>query len=108
VSKSRKKHPGGGVAIAYSDKSYKVREHRRERRSVASAIKRGDEPALAIYGNPNLSNKDGKSYWPTFANDSFTRTEVALASTNHASAATTFQSCQNLPMCAVSAAIRPL
>jgi hypothetical protein len=63
MSKSRKKHPGGGIAIAESDKPFKVMEHRRERRQVSASLKFGDEPLLAVYGNPWKAPKDGKQYW---------------------------------------------
>ena len=63
MSRSYKKHPGGGIAIAESDKPYKIDEHRRERRAITRALKRGEEPESAIYGDPYKSSKDGKQYW---------------------------------------------
>lgn len=64
MSRSRKKQPGGGIAIADSDKPYKVQEHRRERRAVAASLRRGEEPTPAVYGNPWKAPKDGKQFWP--------------------------------------------
>lgn len=63
MSRSRKKHPGGGIAVADSDKWYKSSEHRRERRHVNSALKRLEEPLVRDFGNPYRSAKDGKTYW---------------------------------------------
>lgn len=65
MSRSRKKHPGGGIAVAMSDKPFKVAEHRCERRAVRVALQKGDEPPHPkIFGNPWCSIKDGKVYWP--------------------------------------------
>jgi hypothetical protein len=63
MSRSRKKHPGGGIAVADSDKPFKTAEHKRERRCVRAALARAEEPRLAIYGNPWKAPKDGKQYW---------------------------------------------
>ncbi len=65
MSRSRKKHPGGGVAVASSDKRYKQFEHRRERTAVRSILRLGGEdlPAPKRFGDPWSSPKDGKQYW---------------------------------------------
>jgi hypothetical protein len=63
MSRSRKKKPGGGIAVADSDKPFKTAEHRRERRAAAAALKGGNEPSPADYGNPYRAPKDGKQYW---------------------------------------------
>ena len=63
MSRSRKKRPGGGIAIADSDKPFKVLEHRRERRKASSSLKRGEDPPVEVYGNPWKAPKDGKQFW---------------------------------------------
>jgi len=64
VSRSRKKNPAGGIAISNSDKPYKISEHRRERRYVASSLRGGEEELMPIdFGNPWGAPKDGKRYW---------------------------------------------
>lgn len=64
MSRSRKKEPGGGLTVADSDKPYKLQEHRRERRQAAAALRRGEEPPVADYGNPYHAPKDGRQFWP--------------------------------------------
>jgi len=64
MTRSRKKRPGGGIAIADSDKPYKRMEHRRERRAAVAAIRSGDDPPHPkSFGDPYHSSKDGKTYW---------------------------------------------
>ena len=63
MSRSRKKQPGGGIAIADSDKPYKTAEHRRERRQATAALRHGEEPPATDYGNPYHAPKDGKQFW---------------------------------------------
>lgn len=64
MSRSRKKHPGGGMAVSHSDKPYKVQEHKRERRHVKAVLSQGQEPEpKSDYGSPWNSPKDGKQYW---------------------------------------------
>jgi hypothetical protein len=63
MSRSRKKQPGGGIAVADSDKWFKTNEHRRERRHVSSAVRRLEEPLPRDWGNPYRSSKDGKQFW---------------------------------------------
>ena len=67
MSRSRKKHPGGGIAVSLSDKPYKEQEHRRERRRAIVALRRGEAmPAAKEFGNPWSSPKDGKQYWTDY------------------------------------------
>ena len=64
MSRSRRKTPICGIAVADSDKDYKAAEHRRERRAVRIAIEAGDDiPAAKAYGNPWDSPKDGKKFF---------------------------------------------
>lgn len=64
MSRSRKSRPGGGIAVADSDKPFKVAEHRRERRVAAASLRAGKEDCpVDDYGNPYRSPKDGKQYW---------------------------------------------
>lgn len=64
MGKSRKKVPIVGNTTAESDKPFKVREHRRERRSVVVCLRAGEEPENPkAFGNPWASDKDGKHYW---------------------------------------------
>ena len=65
MSRSRKKTPIVPVTTAESDKPFKVREHRRERRAVAAALALGDDPpAPKAFGDPWVGDKDGKLYRP--------------------------------------------
>lgn len=64
MSRSLRKVPIFGHAVADSDKPYKVAEHRRERHAARIAVRHGrDAPAPLAFGNPWKSNKDGKGYW---------------------------------------------
>lgn len=64
MTRSRKRTPTG-ITCKDSDKPFKRREHRRERRAVNAAIANGDEPpATKEFGDPWNSPKDGKQYWP--------------------------------------------
>ncbi len=63
MSRSQKRTPVGGVTSAETDKPFKSREHRRERRTVRFALKSDvDVPAPKAFGNPLSSDKDGKIY----------------------------------------------
>lgn len=63
MSRSQKRTPVGGVMGAETDKPFKSREHRRERRIVRFALKSDvDVPAPKEFGNPLSSDKDGKIY----------------------------------------------
>ena len=63
MSRSFRKTPVVGVAKAESDKPFKVREHRRERRAVKAALKAdGPLPDPRAFGNPWASEKDGKQF----------------------------------------------
>ncbi|MDO6413736.1 hypothetical protein Q4F19_05015 [Sphingomonas sp. BIUV-7] len=62
MSDSRRKAPFIGIA-AYSDKPFKCREHRKERAAVRAALAReGEPPHHKQFGDPWLSDKDGKTY----------------------------------------------
>lgn len=83
MSRSRKRTPIHGHTCAESDKPFKEREHRRERRVTKRAITgffagltaeqkvaalAVDDDGLSLsptraFGNPWNSDKDGKSYW---------------------------------------------
>lgn len=65
MSRSRKKNPGGGIAIAASDKLYKKQEHRRERRTIRECLlsDKIDHIHRKGFGSPYNSPKDGKQYW---------------------------------------------
>lgn len=61
MSRSQRKTPIMGITNAESDKSFKVAEHRRERRAVNVALgKSEDLPPTKLFGNPWASEKDGK------------------------------------------------
>jgi len=65
MSRSRRKTPIVPVTVAESDKAFKAREHRRERRAVATALANGDEPpAPKAFGDPWKGEKDGKVWNP--------------------------------------------
>lgn len=64
MARSRRKTPIFGITTAESDKAFKIREHRRERRAVNVALRIGDEPpAPKEFGDPWKSDKDGKTYY---------------------------------------------
>lgn len=66
MSRSRKKHPIVGMTTIESDKWFKASEHRRERAAVRAALATGgDIPHRRAFGDPWLSGKDGKQYWPS-------------------------------------------
>ena len=63
VTRSRRKTPIAAVSAAPSDKPFKIREHRKERRAVAEAIRnQGEMPSGRAFGDPWNGKKDGKSY----------------------------------------------
>lgn len=65
MTRSRKKIPIVGMTTAESDKPYKERENRRQRRVVKVAIRVGDDPPPEKkFADPWRSEKDGKQYWP--------------------------------------------
>lgn len=65
MARSRRKIPIAGITTAETDKPFKSREHRRERRTVAVALKIGAEiQDSKAFGNPWASEKDGKQYCP--------------------------------------------
>jgi hypothetical protein len=66
MSRSHRKTPKIGITTAESDKPYKEREHRRERRTVRSALHStldGDDRRLnrKHYGDDRHSEKDGQA-----------------------------------------------
>lgn len=63
MSRSTRKTPISGITTADSDKFFKVKEHRRERRSARVALEAGREPpASKAFGDPWKSQKDGKAW----------------------------------------------
>ena len=65
MSRSRRKTAIVGITSASSDKSFKVSEHRAERRTyravLTARLDQDDRRLHAIqYGDENHSNKDGK------------------------------------------------
>jgi len=65
MTRSRRKTPIVGITTAEGDKSFKVREHRRERRAVNVALRSGQEPpAPEQFGDPWHGEKDGKHFVP--------------------------------------------
>ena len=65
MTRSRKKNPSGSVTVAESDKAFKERERRRERRAVSIALETGGEiPATKAFGDPWKGDKDGKRWAP--------------------------------------------
>ena len=63
MSRSFRKTPVVGVAKAESDKPFKVREHRRERRVVKAALRTDDPlPDRRAFGDPWNGDKDGKRF----------------------------------------------
>lgn len=65
MSNSYRKTPIIGMTTAESDKRFKQAEHRRERSATKIALAKGKEPQdKRAYGDPCLSEKDGKQYCP--------------------------------------------
>ncbi|MFO0452608.1 MAG: hypothetical protein ACK52I_28805 [Pseudomonadota bacterium] len=66
MTRSRRKHPAGGLTSAPSDKADKVRAHRRERRVVRERIHAEKEEARMPHrrelSDPWTYAKDGKRY----------------------------------------------
>jgi hypothetical protein len=63
VSRSVRHTPICGNTIADSDKRFKAAEHRRERRTVRTALPHDDLPGPKRFGNPWSSAKDGKHWF---------------------------------------------
>lgn len=64
MSRSTRKTPMRGVTTATSDKFFKTKEHRRERRAVRVALEVGHElPLSKGFGDPWNGHKDGKLWW---------------------------------------------
>ncbi len=63
MTRSHRKTPIIGITTAASDKPYKTREHRRERRAVGIALRvDGEIPHRRLFGDENDGDKDGKQY----------------------------------------------
>ncbi len=63
MARSHRRTPVVGMTTATSDKAFKAAEHRRERRSVRTAVKQMDEiPDPKLFGDPCHSEKDGKQW----------------------------------------------
>lgn len=61
MSRSRRKTPIVGMTTSRSNKSYRVNEHRAERRKARVAVQVGDEPPHPKeYGDEWNSPRDGK------------------------------------------------
>ena len=65
MSRSRKKTPISGMAGGASNKEFKKKEHRRERRQVNVMLLKGKlvVPNRQKYGNEWASPRDGKMYF---------------------------------------------
>jgi hypothetical protein len=65
MSRSRKKHPGGGMTTSMSDKPGKVIDNRRYRHYSNQMIRQGEEEIEHPHHKTNPWNwpKDGKQYW---------------------------------------------
>ena len=67
MSRSYKKHPGGGYSTRMSDKPGKIADHRRYRHYYKDRIKHQEyEEIEPPKYKENVWNwpKDGKQYWP--------------------------------------------
>lgn len=64
MSRSRRRTPVAGSAVAASDKPAKVAGHRRARAALRAALAHDAEPPHRLaYGNPWGAPKDGKSWF---------------------------------------------
>ena len=75
MSRSKKKHPGGGNANSTRQKQFKKQEHKAERHAVKQRLNTAIEadilgqdinvllPHPKEYGNEWASPRDGKQYW---------------------------------------------
>lgn len=64
MARSKRKNPGCGWTTAESDKQFKAREHRRERRIVRTLdLTVDDPPAIRTFGDPWDGEKDGKQWF---------------------------------------------
>lgn len=64
MTNSYRKTPIIGMTTATSDKRFKKAEHSRERSSVKVALRQArDVPNPRLFGDPCLSEKDGKQYY---------------------------------------------
>lgn len=64
MTNSYRKMPIIGMTTAVSDKRFKAAEHRRERAAVKIALRQAnDVPDPRLFGDPCLSEKDGKQFY---------------------------------------------
>ncbi len=64
MSRSVKKHPGGGCCNSKTQKHYQSTEHRAKRREVKIRLLLEQQmPHEKEYGNEWSSPRDGKQYW---------------------------------------------
>ncbi len=66
MSRSKKKHPGGGAASSCGQHKFKKDEARAKRRKVRKLMSTGQHERLPHdkeYGNEWSSPRDGKQYW---------------------------------------------
>ena len=69
MSRSRKKHPGGGWAgpKVKAQRAYRSQENRAKRREVRIRLLLDQEmPHEKEYGNEWYSPRDGKQYWVNY------------------------------------------
>lgn len=71
MSRSRKKNPGGGNAIADSDKPGKIIDNRRYRHYSNQKVREGEEEIEPPEYKTNTWDwpKDGKQFWSEGKND---------------------------------------
>lgn len=66
MSRSKKKHPGGGIGRTCGQHSFKKKESRAKRKEVRTLMALGKYDVLPHekeYGNEWASPRDGKVYW---------------------------------------------
>lgn len=66
MSRSKKKHPGGGAASNLGQHLFKKKESRASRRAVRKVVSMGEYENLPHdkeFGNEWASPRDGKQYW---------------------------------------------
>lgn len=72
MSRSYKKHPGGGITTSVSDKTGKVMAHRRYRHYYKDKIRHEEYDDIEppeYKEEPWDYPKDGKQYWPEGVDD---------------------------------------
>lgn len=66
MSRSKKKHPGGGITKGCGQHLFKTAESRAKRHRIRNLLQIGEYIALPHekeYGNEWASPRDGKQYW---------------------------------------------